>query len=239
MINPFGSVVFPMVTGLLAQASGRSKEDVYADIVAEHDARLDNPLPGGVQTMNWDDMFQTVAERYGISLDFSAEEVVTQHAAPPHTSTLDDARTVLETLRAAGERVLIVASMGLSIYQNPVMKALGLYDLFDDLLMPDLTRHLKTEREFYGAYLDMDNPRIHIGDRYDHDCSIPKSFGTKTVLRVPSKKLAVYTPWERPALLHLVADQMVRMPDNPSILPDAVITHLSELPEVVTALETR
>jgi FMN phosphatase YigB (HAD superfamily) len=237
MVNPFGGVVFPAVTRLLAKKTGLPTDQILDEIMAEHDARLENPLPDRAQTMNWDDLFQAMAARYGVSLDFSAEEAVRQHASPPYTRILDDAREVLEYL--SGSHKLIVASMGLSIYQTPVLQGLDLYHLFDDFLMPDTTGYLKTERGFYGDYLQEKNPRIHIGDRYDHDCLIPASFGAKTVLRIPSPKMAAYTVWERPKHLTEVRDQMERLPEKPAVLPDAVITHLRELPAVIPKLLAR
>lgn len=236
MINPFFSVVFPAVVQELTEKTGLSTP-FFEVIMAEHDARLENPLATLPMTMDWEDIFRVVAQKYGVALETNAEMLVIQHAAPPHTALLDNALEVLHELTSEPHRKLIVATMGLSKYQFPVLKALGLYDLFTDFLAPDLTGYLKFHPEFYKHYPHEPALRIHIGDRYDHDCFYPHQFGAKTVLRLPLPELAETAPFDRPALLPQLTEKIRLLPKNPTILPDAVVVHLSELPEVVRKLE--
>jgi FMN phosphatase YigB (HAD superfamily) len=128
---------------------------------------------------------------------------------------------------------MVVATMGLSQYQFPVLKALNLYDFFEGFLTPDRTGYLKMHPEFYQQYIDYPN-RIHIGDRYDHDCWYPHQFGAKTILRLPLDELRDQSPFKRPALLSSLNVPLV--PPKPELLPDAVIVHLAELPNVITQL---
>ncbi len=235
MVNPFGGVVFPTLTQDLAAQCGTPAEVIFARIVAEHDARLADPLPDRARSMDWDDIIGTVAARLGVQVRHNVEALVQAHAAPPHTRQLDDAGRSLAQLKPG--RRLVVASMGLSKYQWPVLRGLGLYDWFDDFLMPDTTGAIKTEAAFYARYADV--PRIHIGDRYDHDCFYPASFGAQTVLRLPLPDLAAWSPFERPAHLHAVIEQVDGAMPSLDVLPDAIITHLDELPAVILTLEAR
>jgi len=237
MVNPFWKVVFPTVSADLAAQTGRSAEEVFAAIMAEHDARVDSPLPNKPQTMDWEEIFSTVAGRLGARFDGSAEAMVIAHAAPPYTSTIDHAERILPQLRAAHRR-LVVATMGLSKYQVPVLKGLGLFGFFDAVLTPDRTGFLKTERGFYADYLGEPALRIHIGDRHDHDCAAPKAFGTRAVLRLPIPELAAYDPFERPQHLEKVKDQVGGVQNGQlAPLPDAVVLDLAELPGVIARLE--
>lgn len=233
MVNPFTSVIFPAIVEEMTRKTGLS-EAFYELILDEHDARLDNPLENLPLTMDWEDIFQVVASRYGVALETNAETLVVQHAAPPHTSILDNALEVLAELVSEPHRKLIVSTMGLSKYQFPVIQALGLYDFFSDFLTPDRTGYLKFHPEFYQTYADSPALKIHVGDRYDHDCVYPHQFGAKTIMRLPLPELAELDPFERPQLL---THQVHLLPEFPEILPDAVIVNLAELPSVVRKLE--
>ncbi|MFP4321861.1 MAG: HAD family hydrolase [Anaerolineales bacterium] len=236
MVNPFGPVVFPTITADLAAQAGQTPAAILALIVATHDARLAEPFPDRARGMDWDDMLAEVAAQLGVKLHHSAETLVREHAAPPHTRFLDNAPNVLRQLKPG--RRLVVASMGLSKFQVPVLHALGLYDFFDDFLLPDTTAAFKTEAAFYARYAEAET-RIHIGDRYDHDCFYPAQFGAQTVLRVPSPELSALTPFERPNALHKLTENLPGAPATLDILPDAVIIHLDELLDVIPALEAR
>jgi FMN phosphatase YigB (HAD superfamily) len=238
MTNPFWSVVFPKVTESLAEQTGKTPQALFEVIMAEHDRRLQNPLADRPLTMDWEDIFASVAAAQDAHITFSAEALVIAHAAPPYTETLDKAPEVLRRLRQNGGRKLVAASMGLSKYQFPVMRALGLYDCFDDFLTPDRTGYLKTERGFYADYLGQPDLRIHIGDRYDHDCYFPKSLGARVVMRLPFTELAAPDPFDRPRYLDKLKARISGLVDGGiPVPPDAVVIHLRELEGVISRLE--
>lgn len=245
MVNPFGAVVFPAVSESIAVQVGLDPEAVMGAILAEHEARLAQPFTGAERalTMDWELIFGAVAAGFGANYEAgTAEQLVIENATPPYSATLDDAPQVLATLRNDPHqaRKLIVATMGLSKYQFPVLRALGLYPLFDAYLTPDTTNFLKFDREFWGEYLNADSLCIHVGDRYDHDCYYPKQYGARIILRLPIEALAPYDPFERPQYLQQpeIAERVEGLfsPDPPC-LPDAVILSLSELPAVLALLE--
>jgi putative hydrolase of the HAD superfamily len=249
MVNPFAKEVFPTAIGKLAEATGLAPGTLADEIVVENRHRQARPDPANqALVMDWDDIIHAVACRHGvpegtIPTDI-CQELLRQHAAPPFTATLDNAVEVLRTLRAPGRhRWFVVASMGLSKYQMPVLRSLGLYAQFDDFLMPDLTGCLKFERCFYERYLDDPGANrlfISIGDNYLHDVAFPRSLGFHPVLRLPVPELNRYEPFERPAHLAPYTHLIQYYPDDPgaaTALPDAVITNLAELPAVVAWLE--
>ncbi len=246
MVNPFAKEVFPVVIGRLAAATGLAPEMLADEIVAENRHRQAHPDPANqALVMDWDDIVQVVARRHGvpggtIPPDI-CQELLRQHAAPPFMATLDNAVEVLRTLRAPGlHRWFVVASMGLSKYQVPVLRSLGLYAQFDDFLMPDLTGCLKFDRRFYEKYLDAPRLFISVGDNYLHDVALPRSLGFHPVLRLPVPELNRYTPFERPAHIAPYTHLIQYYPDDPALataLPDAVITSLAELPAAVAHLE--
>lgn len=237
IVNPFWSVVFPTVSQSLADQTGRSAEDMFNLIMGEHDRRIANPLADRQKTMDWEDIIQSTAASVGASYDGTAEALVVAHAAPPYTATLDHAEEVLPLLQSNGTRQLVVATMGLSKYQVPVLHGLRIHDFFSEVLAPDLTGYLKTEREFYKQYPDEPTLRIHVGDRYDHDCYFPKQFGSRAVLRLPIEALHRYDPFERPYHLDEVADYIGGKLSAFDPLPDAVVVHLEELPSVIEEIE--
>jgi FMN phosphatase YigB (HAD superfamily) len=238
MTNPFWKVVFPQVTESLAQQTGKTPQAMFEIIMAEHDRRLQHPLEDRPLTMDWEDIFAAVARAYHAQVTLSAEALVIAHAAPPNSEALDKAPDVLRRLRQSGGRKLVAASMGLSKYQFPVMKALGLYDCFDDFLMPDTTGYLKTERGFYGDYLYQPDLRIHIGDRYDHDCYFPKNLGARVVMRLPFSELAAPDPFDRPRYLDKLKGRISGLVNGGiPVLPDAVVIHLRELEKVIGRME--
>lgn len=246
MVNPFHGFVFPEVYSRIGTHAGLSVESVRQLVMTEFDRRLTNPPPDNLPwVMDWDDIVQTVAARFGASLPPDlCETLATQHANPPDSSTLDDAVTALRRVREVGGRWLVVASMGLAKYQSPVMRGIGLYDCFDDFLMPDLTNCLKTDACFYQQYLNDGHAhrRLHIslGDNYIHDVVFPKSLGFYSVLRLPVPELNDVPPFERPPHIHHYGSRIQFYPVDPALattLPDAVITHLSELPDVISQIE--
>lgn len=246
MVNPFNRQIFPEVFAGLAAQTGRPADQWAAEVFGENARRMADPDPANFPaTMDWDDIIATVAARHGATFQRgSLPALAEKYATPPYINTLDDAVSALRTLREPGHRWLVVASMGLSKYQNPVMKALGLYDCFDDFLMPDLNGYLKTDPRFYGRYTG--NGRqlqlIHVGDNYVHDVRIPAEIGAHPVLRLPVRdvEFAALDPFERPPLISEYGAMIQFYPSNPryaDMLPDAVVVSIQELPSVVARLE--
>ena len=230
MENPFLSAVFPYLTDALAPKLGMNADVLSSEFIVEQESRLRQPdVYSPTMTMDWDDIVETVIHRYGYELPRTVCELVSEYSRPPYIYAIDDSPAVLRELKQASHRRLVVASNGLSKYQLPVMKALGLTPLFHDFLMPDLAGYLKTEEGFYRRYAAQEARGlfISVGDNYTHDVICPKRFGFHAIYKIENTPdLADLPPFARCAYLPPV-----------DILPDAVILSLDELPAVIAAIE--
>lgn len=247
--NQYGRYVFPEVVGPLAAAAHTTFEALMERITAENWRRQNaHERPSAAWVMDWDDILRGLAVEIGRDdVQLPPEALAAcgaRYARPPYCATLDNAASVLRRLREPSHRRLVVSTMGLSKYQYPVLRGLGLYELFDDFLMPDLVNALKTERAFFGAYLTQaDTPRqrlISVGDNYLHDVAVPKQLGFGSVLRLPAPELAMLDPFARPPHIHAFGAQIQYYPTDPAqadALPDAVVIDLAELPEVIERME--
>lgn len=242
MRNMFASSVLPVAYEEIHRETGLPTDDIRALVVREHNRRLNSACAPYPRVMDWDDIVQEVASSLGCELTCSLEYLVRRHCLPPHIRALDDAANVLLSLKDTGRRRLVVSSMGLSRYQLPVLKALGLHDLFDDFLMPDTTGYLKWHREHYARCTDHAGDKhvfITIGDMYSDDVLPAKSFGFGSVLKAKLPALSGFGAMERPRHLHKVLDELRGAPESLPLLPDAVISDLAELLTVIPALEAR
>ncbi len=237
--GPYKAVALPVVLDELSRKTGQPPEALGEAILAEFHHRLDHPFPDDPpRVMDWDDINAAVAARHGVTLEAVASALVRQNPGPPHAWPLDDAGAVLREL-ANGRRKLVVATMGLSKYQFPVLEALGLRDRFDAFLMPDLTGFLKTDRRFYESIYRQYPAAtyINVGDYYWHDVLVPKQLGHLSIFKADIPALADLPPLARPGQLEPFKGELYGEHGTFSLLPDAVIRHLSELPAVVAALE--
>lgn len=226
--GPFGIGVWPNVLNELAEKTGLDRKAVYRLILDENEARqLDDTLPA-VVAMDWDDITQGVARRLGVTLAARVCELAAAHAA--QSSVLDDGRAVLGAL-AAPHRALVVATKGLAKYQQPVLDALGLTPLFQDILTPDRYKALKKSRAFWGDWPGRVRLGIMVGDRYDDDVAAPAAVGFKTIWKVDDlpDRLQSKDPFARALLYPYAPDQ------TPPA--DAIITTLADVPDVVRRLE--
>jgi FMN phosphatase YigB (HAD superfamily) len=240
-VNPFRTVVFPHINSLLSPRTGLSGDQLITIFVQEFQTRLAKSDGHTPSAADWDEIVITVGRRLGVELDVVVHEMVADAAKVPHIRILDDSDVYLRQLREEGHRQLVVSSMGLAKFQMPVLRGLELAPLFDEFLMPDLTGHLKTAPEFYASVTDKHANAVFIsvGDTYKDDVLIPKQLGFFSVMKVPLAELKAYDPLERPQILLDYRSQIPSLPEKPPFLPDAVITHISELPGVVAALEKK
>lgn len=239
-VNPFRTAVFPHITSLLSPRTGLSGDQLIELFVQEFQTRIIQSNGHTPSAVNWDEIVMTVSQRLGVTdLNVSVLNLVSDHAHAPYIRILDESDVALRRLRQDKHRRLVVASMGLAIYQMPVLKGLGLAPLFHDFLMPDLVGHLKNTPEYYDKWVRKapDALFINVGDTYRDDIRIPKEFGFRAIMKVPIPELNALDPLERPAVLQDYRNRIPGFPENPPLLPDAVITHISELPEVVERLE--
>ncbi len=230
--GPFGPGVWPTVLAELAAKSGLAPAAIYRLIELENDARLANPDMPAVLAMDWDDIAAAVARALGVTLEADVTALAWAHAGPPHSYVLPGGEAALRALDAP-DRALVVATKGLARYQKPVLDALGLTPLFDDILTPEVAGALKRDRRFFGNWPDQAETVIMVGDRYDDDVLYPAAHGFKTIWKPENLPLALagHDPFARARLYAYAPDQPARA--------DAIIAGLDELPETVRRLEGR
>jgi len=218
-VNPFRTAVFPHINSLLSPRTGLSGDQLIELFVEEFQSRIAKPDGHPLKAVNWDEIVMTVSRRLGVEdLDVSVLDLVTSHSHAPYIRILDESDVALRELRQDKRRRLVVASMGLAIYQMPVLKGLGLAPLFHDFLMPDLVGYLKNQPEYYDKWVRKmpDALFINVGDTYRDDIRIPKEFGFRAIMKVPIPELNALDPFERPAVLQ---DYRRQIPSLPEIHP--------------------
>lgn len=230
--GPFESAVFPVVFAEMANKSGLEPKEIRRLVLQENLDRQNNPSLPAPLTMDWDDIFSTVAARLGVKLEAKAVDIANSHAGPPYAAVLDHADAALRQL-ASPQRAIVAATKGLRKYQRPVLDALGLTPLFADVLTPDVNGVLKQDMAFYGRWPLVTRLQISVGDHYEDDVVAPTRFGFKTIWKVNTldNELQELEPFVRPQEFHYTDDQTVR--------PDAIILSLHELPQVVAQMEAQ
>jgi FMN phosphatase YigB (HAD superfamily) len=206
--------------------------------------------PDNVLTMDWHDIVATVAQRYGVMLERSLDDLWRHYASADDVTINDDAPSVMETLREGG-RKLVIATKGLSKYQYPLLDVTNLRDYFDEVLAPDITGYLKTTPAYFSEFLARqmqdygeETCYIQIGDHYLDDVICPVQNGFYSIMRAPIEVLRDLDPFERPAYLHLHRKDISTYPNEAPydvqpfpVRPHAVVYSLQEVPAVVERIE--
>lgn len=191
----------------------------------------DNPL-----TMDWDDIVANLAAQYGVSLSETVDERWEAFASAADVLIYDDAHSVLKRLKPG--RKLVIATKGLSKYQDSVLRVTELGKWFDDILTPDITDYLKTSPGYFNKYYKEDALFIQIGDHYYDDVICTRRNGFYSILRAPILELGAVDPFERVQYLEQYADQISTYPDDGTdVRPHAVVLSLQEVPQVVEQIE--
>jgi FMN phosphatase YigB (HAD superfamily) len=230
MEGPFESAVFPAVFRELSEKTGQAPAEIRRQVVRENLERQKRADISAVLSMDWDDIFNTIATRLGVSLETNALEIVKTHVTPPDSILFEQAAEVLRELSKPG-RAILAATKGLRKYQLPILEGLGLSPLFTEILTPDSNNALKQDLAFYGAWATSTRLQISVGDHYLDDLTAPQSFGFKTIWKPgkQSDEIKHFDPFERPAHYSFQDGQLVR--------PDAILVSLTELPAIIARLE--
>lgn len=229
--NPFHSAVFPEISATLSDMARLDREIVMEMILKEAREREKN---GGIDAYDWDEIIKVVESRIGVEANLDVEKIIISYCEDPYISLLPNARYTLETLRKKDFRIYAVSN-GFLKYQKPVMEALNIVPLFDDIITPDKTGYIKSNKKFYEEYLVEGVPVVCIGDSPKYDVYYPKKFGYLSiwvVSQLPEIKKDLYnlSPIER---IRSIRDQPnVEL----GLYPDAIVLDISELPLALTII---
>ncbi len=235
--NEFSPHLFSQIVDEMAADTGRTRQDIQRAIYRDNERRQ-RETPNDPATMDWEDIVNTVAQQLGSRKQWPFSQMWQQMAKANDIRVLDNALEVIQKLKQP-HRQLVIATKGLSIYQLPVLDAVGLTPLFDDILTPDKTGYLKTQPNYFKAYTQQNNTRfIQVGDHYYDDVICAKRNGFQVILRAPILEVSRMDAFERPALIERYSSEISTFPkDGTDVYPDAIVMSLEEIPEVVAHME--
>lgn len=226
-------------------------------IAREHQRRMEQGKM--VAAHDWDDMVGVVARQLGYQGSIDVGALVEQYCQVDGLVwAYPGAHACMEALRAEGH-ILVSITNGFRAYQEPVLRTIGLLEMFTALITPDAAGAGKPESAIYRAAEPCGaGPFVHIGDVLPHDIAGAKRAGWLAIYVVQPKapgytempaELAALPPWERPAAglaewlpLRLARDK--RWHGHPpcelhECIPDAIVHQLDEIPATVAHLAGR
>lgn len=232
--NHFSRKAIGPLLQAIADGAGVPVDDIGREMGAENLRRQaddpDNPL-----TMDWDDIVETLAQRYDVALPRTVSAGWREFASVDDVQVQDNAHAVLKHLHEAGY-TLVLATKGLSKYQLPVLEVSNLLPFFHDILAPDITGYLKTSPGYFNKYTQARAGKtfIHIGDHYYDDVICAKRNGFRSILRLPLAQLRTFDAIERARRIHDYTDFIGSYPsEGTETRPDAVVVSLQEVPALV------
>ncbi len=234
--NRFSRKALGQLLAEIAVASGKSISEL-AKLMGEENERRQQQDPDNVLTMDWDDILETLACQHGVTLSRKGVDLWQEAANAEDVIVYDNAHAVLDTLKQAGYR-LVIATKGLSKYQDPVLRVTGLATYFDDILTPDNTGYLKTSPAYFDrvrrAYPNAQF--IQVGDHHYDDVICPLRNGFKSILRAPIAELADIDALARPQYLTRYSSSITGFRPECNALPHAIVISLEEVPALIEQL---
>lgn len=171
---------FPAVLREVAARTAPDRGDEFrAEVAGRHHLLL---ADGDVAAYDWAAIIADVTRRFGDTADVDVD-LVTTDLAPTATRLLEpETPELLAGLRARGVRLVVITN-GYRSFQLPAIRAVGLDTLVDDVVTADDVGAAKPEPAiFAAAYAGHAGPRVHIGDRYDHDVVGAHRSGAASIL---------------------------------------------------------
>jgi putative hydrolase of the HAD superfamily len=202
MRGPFASAVQPRLRAHFAATPALAhlaEEEAGRRSAAAVQAAHWRRLAAGdlVGAWNWDAIYTEVARSFGGPPVPDVSAWVREGCRlPDSVALLTGARAALERLRTAGLRVIAITN-GYRVYQWPVLEHLGLADLFEDVLTPEVTGFAKPDPRMFRACPDL---VAHVGDTLLHDVLGANLADVASIWIHPElpPDLAMLPPAERP-----------------------------------------
>lgn len=258
MQNPFGLGVFPEVRRRLrpyvdsVETKGTDPDRwLMRRIINEAEARA--AAGDYVGAYDWDAIINDMAHELGYPEHLDIEGMVRGYCRPEYIAAYPDVAPALEIVRQR-VRSMWWISNGFAKYQTPVVEALGLSKYFDGYFAPELHGAIKPQVQLFEAAIEAaglpPEKGVHIGDRLTDDVAGPKRAGMTAILleRHLPQSLRSVPPLELPRLdvFREYAAYEARREGVAEIfgidvekecVPDAVITSLEQLPQVLAELQ--
>lgn len=236
MENPFSKWVFPEIEKLVLEASPEEYK-VVRQLVDEHKRRL--TLSNYVGAYDWDDILNIFLKERHIRLDINVEELVLKFSVYPKVYLLEENMLYsLQELKQSGFSLAAVTN-GFYKYQFPVMKTLGLNELFDDIITPSESGYGKPDARMAEKLSANGEIIAHIGDRVDHDVYFSNQLKVSSILidkKMP-EDIKNATIMERNAHTDYMESLMEKYQMDDGVVdqqyvPEAIIHSIDELPDL-------
>lgn len=260
MQNPFGLGVFPEVRRRFrpyvdADKTGGTDPDLWITrrIV---NAAQDRARAGDyVGSYDWDGIINDFAKELSYPEPLDIADMVRSFCRSPYIASYSDVVPALQLLRPRVGSMWWISN-GFAKYQVPVVEALGLQRYFDGYFAPETHGAIKPQAEIFQAAIaaagELPGAGVHVGDRLTDDVAGPKRAGMYAVLleRELPQSLRSIPPLELPRL-DVFRDYAVYQARREGVadifgidveqecIPDAVITSLEQLPQVLAAFDDR
>ncbi|MEX2536529.1 MAG: HAD family hydrolase [Trueperaceae bacterium] len=242
--NPFALGVFPRMRAHIRQNPLlRSHEAEDADELIDQAVREEwvaRMVAGDfVAAYDWDSILAKVSRDFGGDGVPDVASLVEQCCGEEGMiALLPGARECLEELREGGLK-LVAATNGYRAYQWPVLSALGIAELFEQVLSPESAGFAKPSPEYFAGVPDL---IAHVGDTLEHDVLGANLAGLTSVWFAPrlAPSLRRLEPRERTAhsefgpYLEAVLEGALYREYHPApaeaFVPDFVASDLREIP---------
>jgi putative hydrolase of the HAD superfamily len=182
MENPFESCVLPRVRRLIRQGSRLAELDpceadrlIDAAFLAEWTARMERGET--VAAFDWDSIYNVVSRGFGGPPVPDVTGLVEECCRPDCIRLLPGVHEGIESLHGAGYRTVALTN-GYSCYQAPVLRALGVSQLFDQLVAPDNVNLAKPDPGIFQAVQGL---VAHVGDTLYADVLGARLAGLTTI----------------------------------------------------------
>lgn len=171
MRGPFARAIQPRVRAHFAATPGLAhlaeEEAGRRSAAAVREAHCRRLAAGDlVGAWDWDAIYTEVARGFGGSPIPDLSGWVREGCLVPDSiALLPGAQAALQRLRAAGLGVVAITN-GYRAYQWPVLEHLGVADLFEDVLTPEVAGYAKPDPRIFAACPGL---VAHVGDTLLHD----------------------------------------------------------------------
>src|SRR5699024_5042124 len=166
MQNPFRNSVFPEIKQLLEE-NGYDSTVIMNDVFQKHEENL---IKGEhYLAYEWDNIFQHTFQKHHINFKVNIEELVLKYSVIPKVYLLENNIIyILEQLIERGYSLAVITN-GMYKYQFPVMKALGVDNLFEAIITPQETRYRKPHSIMGEKLIKNEKSYAQDADKIDHD----------------------------------------------------------------------
>jgi FMN phosphatase YigB (HAD superfamily) len=204
MRGPFVSAVQPRVWAHLGQSAGLNHLDaeardaeVWRAVRQEHDRRLG--AQDFVGAWDWQGIYEDVSRGLGGDAMPDVATIVRESCeVAEHIGLLPGAAAGLQQLATAGVRLVAITN-GYHAFQWPVLEKLGLAELFDAVVTPDIAGFAKPDPRMFRVVPGL---VAHVGDLLVHDVFGANQAGLRSVWLDADLPTAFQAcpPHERPSM---------------------------------------